>query len=188
MNYSIIRNNEQYELYLNRFSEIFDIDFSKHPEYEDEFDLLSLLIEDYEKKNFPIDTPSPIDYIKFIMDQKNLTNKDMEKYLGSASKVSEVLSGKRNLSLTMIKKLHNELEIPADILIQDVNMIDDGKMKEQKWLNDYCAGVHEINDVYLSSDDYFRACYFSLTKSTVKQNFSDNYKELSQYDNAIQIH
>lgn len=99
----IIRTDDQYEQYLERFSELFNLEFTNQPELENEYDLLALLIEDYEKKNFPIDIPSPIDYIKFIMDQKNLTNKDMEKYLGSASKVSEVLNGKRNLSLNMIK-------------------------------------------------------------------------------------
>lgn len=129
MNYKIIRNEEQYELYLDRLAEIFDVDFSKNKQLEDEFDLLSILIDDYEKKNYPINPPSAIDYIKFIMEQRGITNKDMEQYLGSSSKVSEILNGKRKLSLQMIKRLHNNLGIPSDILLQDINSIEYNRNK-----------------------------------------------------------
>lgn len=84
----------------------------------DDLELLSKLIEDYENEHFPVPLPDPIEAVKFRMEQKGLTQKDMQQYLGSASKVSEILSGKRPLSLTMIRKLHAGLGIPAEVLMQ----------------------------------------------------------------------
>ncbi|MBI1178713.1 hypothetical protein GC207_14870 [bacterium] len=83
----------------------------------DEFELLSVLVEQYEKAAFPIEPPTPLAAIKFRMEQQGLKNKDLIPYLGSASKVSEVLSGQRSLSLSMIRNLVAGLGIPADVLI-----------------------------------------------------------------------
>ncbi len=80
-------------------------------------ELLVVLVELYEKEHFPIDAPYPIEAIKFRMEQEGLTNSDMVEYFGSRSKVSEVFSGKRGLSLSMIRKLSSGLDIPADVLI-----------------------------------------------------------------------
>lgn len=187
MSYKIIRNDEQYDLYLDRLSEIFDIDFSKNPEYEDEFDLLSLLIEDYEKRNHPIDNPSPISYIKFIMEQKGLTNKDMEQYLGSPSKVSEVLNGKRSLSLNMIKKLHNGLDIPTDILIQDINSIDEENMRRIEWFSDSLIKNCGINDIDISTIDNIHRSYSHLAQSKLDSLSINKYKEITLQDNLIPI-
>jgi len=85
---------------------------------EDELDLLSLLVEHYEQEHYPIGPPTPLGAIEFFMDQKGLANADMVQYLGSPSKVSEVLSGKRALSKTMIRKLVEGLGIPAEILLE----------------------------------------------------------------------
>ncbi len=85
----------------------------------DEAEVLALLIRDYEEKHFPIDLPSPVDAIRFRMEQQGLKPKDLAPYLGSPSKVSEVLSGRRRLSLTMIRNLIG-LGIPAEVLLQDV--------------------------------------------------------------------
>jgi HTH-type transcriptional regulator/antitoxin HigA len=87
----------------------------------DELDLLALLIERYERKQFPIDVPGPLDAIRFRMDQQGLKKKDLIPYIGSASKVTEVLNGTRNLSLNMIRRLTDGLGIPADILIRDMS-------------------------------------------------------------------
>ena len=76
-----------------------------------------MLIEAYEKEHYPIDPPDPIEAIKFRMEQQGLSYKDMQQYLGSASKVSEVLSGKRPLSLNMIRKLYAGLGIPYEVLL-----------------------------------------------------------------------
>src|SRR5690606_13810299 len=79
----------------------------------------ALLVEQYEKEHYPIDLPDPIDAILFRMEQTGLTRKDLMAYLGSSSKVSEVVTRKRPLSLQMIRKLHEGLGIPADILLQE---------------------------------------------------------------------
>lgn len=83
----------------------------------DEMEILVALIEAYENKHYPIQHANPIEAIRFQMEQLNLEQKDLTPYLGVPSKVSEVLNGKRELSLTMIKKLHNGLRIPYESLI-----------------------------------------------------------------------
>lgn len=85
---------------------------------EQELELLAFLIENYEKEHFPIGLPDPIEAIKFRMEQQGLTRKDLEKYIGSQSKVSEVLNRKRPLSLAMIRALHAGLGISTEVLIQ----------------------------------------------------------------------
>lgn len=83
----------------------------------DELDLLATLVEVYEDREIPMPAPSPLDAIRFRMEQQGLRAKDLVPYIGSASKVSEVLSGKRALSLSMIRNLVDGLGIPAEILL-----------------------------------------------------------------------
>ena len=85
----------------------------------DELDLLVTLVELFEEKEFPIGLPSPVEAIRFRMEQQGLKPKDLVPYIGSAPRVSEVLSGKRPLSLAMIRKLVKELGIPAEVLLQE---------------------------------------------------------------------
>lgn len=85
---------------------------------EEELSLFALLVEQYEREHYPIDPPDPIDAILFRMDQEGLTRADLVPYIGSQSKVSEVLRRKRPLSITMIRNLHEGLRIPAATLIQ----------------------------------------------------------------------
>lgn len=85
----------------------------------DELDVLLTLVEVYEKEVHPVPPPTPIEAIKFIMDQKSMKQIDLVPYIGSRSKVSEVLGGKRTLSLSMIRSLHAHLGIPAEVLILD---------------------------------------------------------------------
>jgi len=87
------------------------------PEY-DRLDILSTLVEAYEKKNFPIELPDPIEAIHYYMDTRGWSRRDLESSLGSRARVSEILSRKRSLTLEMIRKLNQELGIPAEILIQ----------------------------------------------------------------------
>jgi HTH-type transcriptional regulator/antitoxin HigA len=86
---------------------------------EEELELFSVLIEEYEKANFPINLPDPIAAIKFRMEQQGLTRQDLIPYIGSQSKVSETLNGKRPLSLSMIRALHEGLNIPAEVLLKE---------------------------------------------------------------------
>jgi len=83
----------------------------------DELDLLVTIIEAYEMKHYPIAPPDPIDAIKFRMEQMGMTKTDLAKYLGSQSRVSEVLGRKRKLTLKMVKSLYKGLKIPAEILL-----------------------------------------------------------------------
>jgi len=83
----------------------------------DELDLLCTLVESYEIKHYPISPPDPIDAIKFRMDQMGMTKTELAKYLGSQSRVSEVLSRKRQLTLKMVKSLYKGLKIPAEVLL-----------------------------------------------------------------------
>ncbi len=82
----------------------------------DKFEVLALLINDYETKHYPKGPPDPIEAIKFRMEQGGLTRKDLEPYLGGKNRVSEVLSGKRRLSIKMIQRLHQGLGIPLESL------------------------------------------------------------------------
>ena len=83
----------------------------------DELDILATLVEAYEAKHFTVDTPDPVTIIKFQMEQQGLTRKDLEPMIGSRARVSEVLTGKRSLTLPMIRRLHAGLYIPVDLLI-----------------------------------------------------------------------
>jgi HTH-type transcriptional regulator/antitoxin HigA len=85
----------------------------------DRLELLALLVEDYEKKHFPIPSPDPVEAILFRMEQDGLTRADLVPFIGPKSKVSEVLGKKRPLSLSMIRKLHRGLGIPAEILLAE---------------------------------------------------------------------
>ncbi len=116
MNAKVIRTEAECEDALARIEELMDA-AAGTPEGE-ELDLLSLLVWSYEQEHYPIGSPTPLEAIEFFMDQNNLTKADMTQYLGSPSKVSEVLNGKRALSKTMIRKLVEGLGIPADILLE----------------------------------------------------------------------
>ena len=84
----------------------------------DRLDVLSTLVEAYEKAHFPIEIPEPIAAIQYYMDARGWSGSDLEQCIGSRVKVSEILSRKRSLTLEIIRKLNQELGIPAEILIQ----------------------------------------------------------------------
>ncbi|MFO0428055.1 MAG: ImmA/IrrE family metallo-endopeptidase [Planctomyces sp.] len=113
----LIKTEREYRASLNRLEEIFDAEPGT-PD-GDEAELLTALIQMYEKEKYPIDLPDPIAAIKFRMEQQGLKAKDLIPLIGSKSKVSEVLSGQRELSKTMIRNLSTGLGIPADVLLQD---------------------------------------------------------------------
>lgn len=115
----IIKTEQEHEQALVRVMELMDLNPLEESAESDELELLALLIERYEDQAFPIDVPDPIDAIKFRMDQMGLKNKDLIVYIGSAPKVSEILNGRRSLSLNMIRKLVVGLGISADILIRE---------------------------------------------------------------------
>lgn len=83
----------------------------------DALEVLALLVEDYEKRTFPIEQPDPVEAIRFRLEQAGKESKDLVSILGSRSRVSEVLNGKRGLTLAMIRRLFDELHIPMEALI-----------------------------------------------------------------------
>jgi HTH-type transcriptional regulator/antitoxin HigA len=117
MKIKIIKTDAEHETALERIDEIFNAKLGT-PD-GDELELLVHLVEQYENDRYPIDFPDPIDAIKFRMEQQGLKQGDLLPYIGSKSKVSEVLSRKRPLSLSMIRKLNEGLHIPAEVLLQE---------------------------------------------------------------------
>ncbi|WP_051261870.1 helix-turn-helix domain-containing protein [Desulfovibrio inopinatus] len=113
----VIKTDAAYEAALAWVEEFFDAEPGT-PEHE-ELEVWTTLIEAYENEHYTLPAPSPIEAIEFMMDQKGLKQKDLVPYIGSKSKVSEVLNGKRKLTLKMIRALHEGLGIPADTLLQD---------------------------------------------------------------------
>lgn len=113
-----IRTEADHESALARIAELMSADVGT-PE-GDELDILATLVEAYEQKHFPIGTADPIEAIRFRMEQLGLVRKDLEPFLGSRHKVSEVLNRRRGLSLAMIRRLHNGLQIPLEVLISKV--------------------------------------------------------------------
>ncbi|MFH1932222.1 MAG: ImmA/IrrE family metallo-endopeptidase [Pseudomonadota bacterium] len=113
----VIKTDEDYQKTLERIEELMDAS-SDTPE-GDELDLLATLIELYENKHYPIDIPDPIEAIKFRMEQQDLNQQDLVPYIGSKSKVSEVLNRKRPLTLSMMRALHKGFGIPAEVLLHE---------------------------------------------------------------------
>jgi len=113
----VIHTEADYEAALKRIDALMDGDPDPASPEGQELELFSLLVERYEQKKFPMDLPTSLEAIQFRMEQQGLKNKDLIPYIGSASKVSEVLSGQRSLSLTMIRNLVKGLGIPAEVLI-----------------------------------------------------------------------
>jgi HTH-type transcriptional regulator/antitoxin HigA len=113
----VIKSEAEYEAALAHVAALMDAQPGS-PE-EQELELFSLLVEQYEQEHFPIAPPDPVEAILFRMEQEGLTRKDLTAYIGSPSKVSEVLNRKRPLSLSMIRALHKGLGIPAEVLVQE---------------------------------------------------------------------
>ncbi|MCI0684324.1 MAG: hypothetical protein L0Y71_19615 [Gemmataceae bacterium] len=113
----IIKTEAQYQAALARIEKIFDA--KPGTPKGDELELLLLLVETYEASAYPVDLPDPITALRFRMEQQGLKPKDLIPYIGSKSKVSEVLSGQRALSLTMIRKLVAGLHLPPDVALRE---------------------------------------------------------------------
>lgn len=111
-----IRNDTDHETALAEAERLWGAP-SGSPE-RDRLEVLAVLIDEYEAKRWPFDAPDPIAAIEFRMEQMGLTRKDLEPMIGSRARVAEVMNRKRGLSIEMIRKLHAQLGIPADVLIK----------------------------------------------------------------------
>ena len=114
----VIKTEEDYNEALKLIEELMNGDPEEDSEEGEKLDLLATLVQDYESKLFPESLPDPIDAILFRMEQQNLKPIDLVPYIGSRSKVSEVLSRKRTLTLSMMRALEAGLGIPAKVLLK----------------------------------------------------------------------
>jgi HTH-type transcriptional regulator/antitoxin HigA len=112
-----IKTEQDYELALKHLDKIFDA--QPGTKEGDELEILALIIEDYEDKNYPIESPDPIEAIKFRMEQMGMNQADLAKIIGHKSRASEILNKKRKLTLSMIRKLNQKLNISTEVLVKE---------------------------------------------------------------------
>ncbi len=117
MRIRVLKTEQDHDEAIAELDRLMDLNPEEGTKEYDDLELLALLIDQYEREAFPHDDVTPIDLLHFIMEQHDLQQKDLAPYLGSASKVSEVLNGKRQLSLSMIQRLHEAFLIPVELLI-----------------------------------------------------------------------
>ena len=116
MKLKLIENDRELDRALQRIEELWGTQ-SGTPE-GDELDVLMLLVEKYEEENYAMPAPDPVEAIKFLMEQSGLSRRDLEPYIGASGRVSEILNKKRKLTLSMIRRLHDDLKIPYESLIR----------------------------------------------------------------------
>jgi HTH-type transcriptional regulator/antitoxin HigA len=121
MNLKPLRTKKDYQLALKRMEIIFDASLGT-PE-SDEADILGLMIDEFEKKHYPIEAPDPIEAIKIRMEEMQLKQIDLMDEIGGKSRVSEVLNRKRKLTVDMIRKLASRLNISPGVLISDYQLM-----------------------------------------------------------------
>jgi HTH-type transcriptional regulator/antitoxin HigA len=120
MNIKPIKSETDYKNALKRLEEIFDAPIGTSE--SDEADILGLLVDEYEKKHYPIEAPDPIEAIKIRMKELQLKQVDLVEVIGSKSRVSEVLNRKRKLTIEMIRNLTKRLNLSPDLLITDYQL------------------------------------------------------------------
>ncbi len=116
-----IKTENDYEDALAEIEQLFDAEPGTVK--AERLEILTTLVEAYENQHYAIPLPDPVEAIKYFLESRGLTRRDLELYLGSRGRVSEVLNRKRPLSLEMIRRLHNGLGIPAEVLIQPYEMV-----------------------------------------------------------------
>lgn len=114
-----IRNDDDLKKVFRRLEKIFQAE--EGTPQADERDVLVTLVEAYESKHYHVEPADPVEAIKFRMEQEGLTPRDLEPFIGSSGRVSEVLSRKRRLSLRMVRRLHDGLKIPYESLLAEVS-------------------------------------------------------------------
>ncbi len=120
MNIKPIKSEVDYRLALKRLEEVFDAPIGTSE--SDEADILGVLVDEYEKKHYPIEAPDPIEAIKIRMEELQLKQVDLVDVIGSKSRVSEVLNRKRKLTIEMIRNLTKRLNLSPDLLITDYQL------------------------------------------------------------------
>jgi HTH-type transcriptional regulator / antitoxin HigA len=188
----VIKTETEYRLALNRVEKLMDARPGT-AEFDD-LELLSALIEIYEEKHYPINMPDPVNAIRFRMEQLGLNQQDLVPFIGSRSKVSEVLNRKRNLNLSMIRSLNKGLGIPSDVLLRDYDAFankDDPQLEYDKFpikemikkgwipeMKDIEKGSEEIIKDMISNAGGMRSvecCLFRRSKNARENAKNDTY-------------
>jgi HTH-type transcriptional regulator/antitoxin HigA len=117
MRLKILKTKKDYQTALERFEEVFQAKTGTTE--SDEADILSLLIKQYEEKHYIINAPNPIEAIKYRMEQQGLSNSDLAGILGFKSRVTDIFNKHRKLNLGMVRKLHEQLNIPLETLVKE---------------------------------------------------------------------
>lgn len=112
-----IHTEAEYQAALAQIESLWDAPDAS--EAADQIELLSMLVEAYEKQHYPIEAPDPIDFLNYVMETRGLARKDLEPYIGPRGRVSDILNRVRPLTLEMIRRLSSGLDLPATVLIQD---------------------------------------------------------------------
>jgi HTH-type transcriptional regulator / antitoxin HigA len=120
MNIQPIKTESDYKIALKRLEIIFDAPIGTQE--SDEADILALIVDEYEKKHYPIDAPDPIEAIKIRMEEMQLRQIDLVEAIGGKSRVSEILSRKRKLTVEMIRNLTKRLNLSPELLITDYQL------------------------------------------------------------------
>ena len=141
----LIKTEEDYNLALSRIEELMGAKAGT-PEAE-ELELLATLVEIYEDKHHPMDLPDPFEAIKFRMEQLGLNQQKLVPFIGSKSKVSEVLNRKRPLTLAMVRALQKGLGIPSEVLLQESGMNSPNDLSDVQW----SWPNFKMNSVYISN-------------------------------------
>lgn len=123
-----IRTQKEYKSALADAERLWDAP-AKSPE-ADRLDVLAMLIEDYERRHFPIPDPDPIEFLNHVMEARGMTRKELEQYIGPRGRVSDILNRVRPLTLDMIRRLASGLQLPAEVLIQSYKLRRDGEELE----------------------------------------------------------
>ena len=121
MDIKLIKTESDYQMTLKKLEDIFDAPIGT-PE-SDKADILGILIDEYEKKHYPIDAPDPIEAIKIRMEEMHLKQVGLVPEVGGKSRVSEILNRKRRLTVDMIRKLANRLNLSVELLIKDYQLM-----------------------------------------------------------------
>jgi len=120
MNIKLIKTEEGYQQALERLADLFDTKIGTSE--SDEADVLAMLVDEYEKKHYPIESPDPIEAIKIRMEEMHLRQKDIAEDLGGKNRASEVLGKKRKLTVEMIRNLTSRLSLSPNVLINDYKL------------------------------------------------------------------
>ena len=115
-----IKNKTEYKAALREVEALFNA--PEGTPQADKLEVLVMLVERYEARHYHIPAPDPIEFLNYAMEARGLTRKDLEQYIGSRGRVAEVLNRARPLTLTMIRRLSEGLDLPADVLIADYEL------------------------------------------------------------------